>query len=68
MVYPIAFLIVQNLNFPSFSALLICYYQKNYDILAEDIRQALREISKIYGKVDIEDILDIIFNDFCIGK
>ncbi len=28
----------------------------------------VREISKIYGNVDIEDILDIIFNDFCIGK
>ena len=41
---------------------------KNYDIFAEDIRLAINEISKIYGSVDIEDILDIIFNDFCIGK
>ena len=41
---------------------------KNYDFYAEDIRLALKEISKIYGKVDIENILDIIFNDFCIGK
>ena len=41
---------------------------KNYDIIAEDIRLSLREISKIYGKTDIEHILGIIFNNFCIGK
>ncbi len=41
---------------------------KNYDLFCEDIRMALNEISKIYGKTDIEDILEIIFNDFCIGK
>ena len=41
---------------------------KNYDVFAEDVRLALNEISKIYGNIDIEDILDIIFNDFCIGK
>ena len=26
------------------------------------------EISKISGKIDVEEILDIIFSDFCIGK
>tara|TARA_Y100000590_G_scaffold463414_1_gene630124 strand:- start:654 stop:1961 length:1308 start_codon:yes stop_codon:yes gene_type:complete len=41
---------------------------KNFDLVAEDIRQGLKEISKIHGSVDIEDILDIIFKDFCIGK
>jgi tRNA U34 5-carboxymethylaminomethyl modifying GTPase MnmE/TrmE len=25
-------------------------------------------LGKITGKVDVEDILDSIFNDFCIGK
>ena len=42
--------------------------KKKYDVFAEDIRLALKEISKIYGNFDIENILDIIFNDFCIGK
>ncbi len=42
--------------------------KKNYDVFSEDIRLAIKEISKIYGKTDIENILDIIFNDFCIGK
>ncbi len=41
---------------------------KNYDIIAEDIRLSLKEMSKIYGKTDIEHILGIIFNNFCIGK
>ena len=41
---------------------------KNIDIFAEDIRLASAEITKITGKIDIEDILEIIFNDFCIGK
>ena len=42
--------------------------QKNIDLFAEDIRYANKEVSKISGNIDIEDILDIIFNDFCIGK
>ena len=48
--------------------LLMAQKSRNYDFMSEDIRQSLKEISKIYGKVDIEDILGIIFNDFCIGK
>ena len=43
-------------------------HKKNYDVFSEDIRLAIKEISKIYGKIDIENILDIIFSDFCIGK
>ena len=41
---------------------------KNIDLFAEDIRLSVREISKITGNIDIEDILEIIFSDFCIGK
>ena len=42
--------------------------EKNIDLFAEDIRLALKNFSSLYGNVDIEDILDIIFSDFCIGK
>ena len=42
--------------------------QTQIDLRAEEIRLALNNISKITGKTDVEDILDIIFNDFCIGK
>jgi len=38
------------------------------ELAAEDIRLAVREIGKITGRVDVEDLLDIIFGDFCIGK
>ena len=41
---------------------------KNIDLFAEDIRMALNSISYLFGSIDIEEILDIIFSDFCIGK
>ena len=42
--------------------------QNDFDKAAEDIRLASRSLGKITGKFDVEDILDSIFNDFCIGK
>lgn len=41
---------------------------KNIDLFAEDIRLAIKNLSALFGNVDIEDILDIVFADFCIGK
>ena len=41
---------------------------KNIDLMAEDVRVSIKEFGKLFGNVDIEDILDIIFSDFCIGK
>src|SRR3546814_6194972 len=38
------------------------------ELLAEDVRLALRALGRITGKVDVEDLLDVIFGDFCIGK
>lgn len=38
------------------------------ELVAEDIRLALRTLGSITGRVDVEDLLDIIFRDFCIGK
>lgn len=38
------------------------------ELMAEDIRLAVRAIGKITGKIDVEDLLDVIFRDFCIGK
>jgi len=35
---------------------------------AEDLRLAARALGRITGSVDVEDLLDIIFRDFCIGK
>tara|TARA_Y100001936_G_C16026465_1_gene642839 strand:- start:247 stop:1578 length:1332 start_codon:yes stop_codon:yes gene_type:complete len=41
---------------------------KEFDKAAEDLRLATRHLGKIIGKVDVEEILASIFNDFCIGK
>ena len=41
---------------------------EDYDQAAEDLRLATREIGMIVGKVDVEEVLQSIFNDFCIGK
>lgn len=38
------------------------------ELVAEDIRLAMRAIGRITGQVDVEDLLDVIFKDFCIGK
>jgi tRNA modification GTPase len=38
------------------------------ELLAEDLRLAVRAIGRITGRVDVEDILDVIFREFCIGK
>lgn len=38
------------------------------ELLAEDLRLALRHLGRITGRVDVEDLLDIVFKDFCIGK
>ena len=42
--------------------------KKDFDIAAEDRRLATRHLGMIVGKVDVEEILGSIFNDFCIGK
>ncbi len=38
------------------------------ELAAEDLRLAVRALGRITGRADVEDILDIIFRDFCIGK
>jgi tRNA modification GTPase len=38
------------------------------DIIAEELRLAARALGRLVGKVDVEDVLDVIFRDFCIGK
>lgn len=37
-------------------------------LAAEDLRQAMHQLGTITGIVDVEDLLDVIFRDFCIGK
>ena len=38
------------------------------ELAAEDLRLATRALGRITGRVEVDDLLDVIFRDFCIGK
>lgn len=38
------------------------------ELMAEDVRLAARALGRITGRVEVDDVLDVIFSDFCIGK
>jgi len=38
------------------------------ELIAEELRLAARALSRLMGRVDVEDVLEVIFRDFCIGK
>jgi tRNA modification GTPase len=38
------------------------------ELTAEDLRMAMRAIGRVTGRVDVDELLDVIFRDFCIGK
>jgi len=38
------------------------------ELAAEDLRLAAQALGRITGRVDVENLLDIVFKDFCIGK
>ena len=42
--------------------------QDEFDKAAEDLRLSIRHIGSIVGRVDVEEILGSIFDNFCIGK
>jgi tRNA modification GTPase len=42
--------------------------QDQSELIAEELRLALRALGRIAGRVDIEELLDVVFRDFCIGK
>lgn len=41
---------------------------ETYEIVAEDIRVAVRSLESLVGRIDVEDYLDEIFSSFCLGK
>ena len=38
------------------------------ELIAEELRLAARALARLLGRVDVDDVLDAIFRDFCIGK
>lgn len=41
---------------------------KPLELRAEDLRMAAESLGRISGRIDVEDMLDVIFSEFCIGK
>ena len=42
--------------------------ERGLDLVAEELRAAIRQLGRVTGKVGVEEILDVVFRDFCIGK
>lgn len=42
--------------------------EREPELVAEDVRLAARALGRITGRVDVEEILDVVFGEFCIGK
>jgi tRNA modification GTPase len=42
--------------------------EQGEELAAEDLRSAAMSLARLLGRVDVEDILDVIFREFCIGK
>jgi tRNA modification GTPase len=38
------------------------------ELKAEELRLALRALGRVTGRIDVEDLLDVVFSEFCIGK
>jgi tRNA modification GTPase len=38
------------------------------EIIAEQVRMATRALERLTGRVDVEEVLDVIFREFCVGK
>ncbi len=49
-------------------ALMRALDEREVELVAEDVRLAARYLGRITGRVDVEDILDVVFGEFCIGK
>lgn len=48
--------------------LMILVAKDDVVLSAEELRYAAQEIGKITGRVGVEDVLDVVFQQFCIGK
>jgi tRNA modification GTPase len=46
----------------------ISVIEQGEELAAEELRIAARSLGQLLGRVDVEDLLDVIFRDFCIGK
>ena len=50
------------------SALDAALFIQDAELVAEELRIAADELGRVTGRIDIEEMLDLIFREFCIGK
>ena len=46
----------------------LAFDAQSLELQAESLRMAANAIGRITGRVDVENLLDVIFSEFCIGK
>ena len=51
-----------------FTVDVYCAAREEPVIAAEELRYAAQAIAKVTGRIDVENVLDIVFSEFCIGK
>ena len=42
--------------------------ERGEELAAEELRTAVHSLGRLLGRVDVEDVLDAIFREFCVGK
>ena len=50
------------------AGMLVSGGERGLDLAAEELRAAIRQLGRVTGRVGVEEILDVVFRDFCIGK
>lgn len=43
-------------------------HKESHDIASEYLRESTRWLGKVTGEIDLEEVLDVVFKEFCIGK
>ncbi|WP_176250313.1 MULTISPECIES: tRNA uridine-5-carboxymethylaminomethyl(34) synthesis GTPase MnmE [unclassified Sulfitobacter] len=51
-----------------FSMSILDHGPDQYDIAAEELRHSIRALEALVGRIDVENLLDVIFSSFCLGK
>ncbi len=46
----------------------LCEQPESLELTAEQLRMAANHLGRLVGRIDVEDLLDVIFRDFCVGK
>lgn len=59
---------VRSIDFLEATELALSDQNEMMDLIAEDLRSAIRAVDSLVGRVDVEHVLDEIFSSFCIGK